>query len=135
MLATMGGLYSRDWTWQELSPAALAAMLQRGEVVAERAPDGSLAAVATIHRLPDDDEVWVGIADGEPAAVRSLALAIRAEVAEVGADNARIMLPRVPWLREAFLAAGFEAGDWNDELWVYELRLDRDEAGEGERGP
>ena len=134
VLAAMGGLYSRDWTWRELSPAALAAMLQRGEVVAERAPDGSLAAVATIHHWPGDEEMWVGIADGEPAAVQSLALAIRAGAAGAGADNAQILLPRVPWLREAFLAAGYEPDDWDEELWVYELRLEQDEAGEGERG-
>lgn len=134
VLAAMAGLYSRDWTWQELSAAALAAMLERGEVVAERAPNGSLAAVATIHHQAGDEEMWVGIADGEPAAVQSLALAIRAGAAEAGAGEARAMLPCVPWLREAFQAAGFAADDWDDELWVYELRLGQDAAGEGERG-
>ncbi|RPI49109.1 MAG: GNAT family N-acetyltransferase, partial [Chloroflexi bacterium] len=124
VLASMAGLYSRDWAWQELSAEQLAAMLRQGEVVAEVAPDGSLAAVATIHHYPGDEEMWVGIADGDPEAVQALALAIRAQAAEAGAQVARAMLPDVPWLREAFQAAGYEPGDWEGEMWVFERRLE-----------
>ena len=142
VLGVAAGLYSRDGAGQELSAEQLAAMLPRGEVVAEVVPDGTLAAVATIHHHPDDDELWVGIADGEPGSVQALALAIRAEAAEAGARVARVMLPDVPWLREVFQAAGYGPDDWDGELWIFELRLEGDplspeqgEAGEedGER--
>jgi GNAT superfamily N-acetyltransferase len=136
VLAGAAGLYSRDWAWQELSAEQLAAMLDRGEVVAELAPGGGLAAVATIHHHPGDDELWVGIADGEPGAVQALAQAIRAQAAEAGARMARIMLPEVPWLREAFEAAGYGAGDWGGEMWIFELWLSpaQGAAGEEDRG-
>jgi hypothetical protein len=134
VLAQAAGLYSRDWAWQELSPEQLLAMLGRGEVVAEVAPGGTLAAVATIHHYPGDDELWVGIADGEPGAVQALALAIRALAAEAGARVARAMLPDVPWLREVFRAAGYGPGDWDGELWIFERRLEDGglPAGEGD---
>jgi GNAT superfamily N-acetyltransferase len=136
VLARSAGLYCRDWAWQELSAEQVAAMLARGEVLAELAPDGSLAAVATVHHYPGDDEVWVGIADGDPGAVEALALATRAEAAAAGARVARIMLPGVPWLREAFHAAGYAPGDWDGEMWVYERWLSRgqNDAAGGERG-
>jgi GNAT superfamily N-acetyltransferase len=139
VLRQNAGLYSRDWAWQELSAEQLAAMLGRGEVVAETAPGGGLAAVATIHHYPGDDEMWVGIADGEPGAVQALALAIRAQAAVAGAHVARIMLPPVPWLQAAFEAAGYGVGDWGGVLWVFERRLEPVDAGhagagEGDRG-
>ena len=136
VLAGMAGLYSRDWAWQELSEEQLAAMLRQGEVVAEVAPDGSLAAVATIHHYPGDEEMWVGIADGEPGAVQALVLAIRAQAAEAGAQMARVMLPDVPWLQGAFQAAGYEVSDWAGEMWVFELRLEPGPAspGQGQAG-
>ncbi len=142
VLAASAGLYSRDWAWQYLSAEQLAAMLDRSEVVAELGPNGSLAAVATVHHHPDDDELWVGIADGEPGAVQALALAIRAQAAEAGAGVVRTMLPDVPWLRDAFAAAGYGLrGDWGGELWIFELRLEagpssppQGATGAGERG-
>jgi GNAT superfamily N-acetyltransferase len=134
VLARAAGLYSRDWAWQELSAEQLAAMLARGEVVAEVVPNGTLAAVATVHHHPDDDELWVGIADGEPGAVQSLARAIRALAARVGARSARVMLPAVPWLQAAFAAAGYGPGDWDGELWVFERWLAAGEAGPAGRG-
>jgi len=141
VLAQMAGLYSRDWAWQELSAEQLAAMLARGEVAAEVAPGGGLAAVATVHHYPGDDEMWIGIADGEPGAVQALVLAIRAQAAEAGARVVQAMLPGVPWLREAFQAAGYEPDDWEGEMWVFERRLDagplspgQGKAGEVDRG-
>jgi GNAT superfamily N-acetyltransferase len=131
VLAAMAGLYCRDWAWQELSPEQSAAMLARGEVVAELAADGSLAAVATVHHYPGDDEVWVGIVDGDATAVHALALAARAEAAAAGAATARIMLPPVTWLRQAFHAAGYEPDDWDGEMWVFELWLSPGQPGTG----
>jgi hypothetical protein len=67
--------------------------------------------------------MWVGFADGEPAAVSDLATAVRAYAAERGAQQVGIMLPDLDWLRDAFRAAGYGPGEWEGELWIFERLL------------
>jgi GNAT superfamily N-acetyltransferase len=122
VLAHSRGLYSVHWVWQELSTEQAIRFLGAGQVAAQRAPDGGLAALATIHLAPDD-EMWIGFADGEPSAVTTLAVAIRAQAAQAGALRVGVMLPDVAWLRDAFGAAGYGFGDWEGELWIFERRL------------
>jgi GNAT superfamily N-acetyltransferase len=117
------GLYSVHWVWQELSAGHVTQYLENGQVVVQLAPDGELAALATIHFAPDDDEMWVGFADGDPSAVTALATAIRAHAARAGVLRVGVMLPDVAWLRDAFGAAGYGFGDWEGELWIFERRL------------
>jgi hypothetical protein len=33
------------------------------------------------------------------------------------------MLPDLPWLRDAFREAGYDFGDWEGELWIFEKHL------------
>ncbi len=129
-------LYSIDWAWQELSAQRVAQMLSNGQIVAQWAPDGGLAALATTHFDTADKVLWVGFADGihdeiaadQPSALTALASAIRGLADMITADGAdvekvRIMLADLTWLREAFRAAGYGPGDWDGELWIYERRF------------
>lgn len=144
VLAKTRCLYSADWAWQELSARRLVELLDSGQVVARVDGSGNLAAVVTMHHHAGDDEMWIGVAEGQPQAVADLAMAIRAEAAAVGVARVRIMLPELPWLREAFQTAGFGPGDWDGEMWLMERFLgeDRDaepgreagQRGRGERG-
>lgn len=118
-----GGLYSADWAWQELSAERISQFLARGQVMAELGPDGSLAALATVHPNVEEGELWVGFADGEPGAVTDLAREIRVHAAKLGLDKVQTMVPNLAWLREAFHAAGYGPGDWEGELWIFERWL------------
>jgi GNAT superfamily N-acetyltransferase len=75
------GLYSVDWTWQELSRQRAADLLLAGQMAALPGPGGSLQALAVLQYTPDDDRLWVGYADGEPTAVTHLARGIRTHAA------------------------------------------------------
>jgi len=123
VLAHSHGLYSAHWAWQELSIEQAIQFLEGGQVAAQLTPDGELAALALVLFEPGDDAVWIGLADGQPSAVTTLATAIRAHTAQLGAQRVRTMLPDVGWLRDAFGAAGYGPGDWEGELWIFESRL------------
>jgi GNAT superfamily N-acetyltransferase len=125
VLAYTHGLYAVDWAAQELSATRLIELLARGQVAAERTPEGHLAALMVVCTEPGDDETWIGFADGQPPAISRLATAVRGYAAQAAVDRIRVMLPGLDWLREAFHAAGFDWGDWDDELWVFESRQDR----------
>jgi GNAT superfamily N-acetyltransferase len=132
VLAQASGLYSQGWAWQELSTGLVAEFLAQGQVAAHLAPDGDLAALATLHFGPQDGQMWVGFVDGPPPAVAALAAAIRAHAARLAAEKVRIMLPAVDWLRDTFCAAEYEPGDWEGELWIFERHLGpQAEAGHG----
>ncbi|MGQ9599790.1 MAG: GNAT family N-acetyltransferase [Anaerolineae bacterium] len=121
-------LTSIRWSWQELSAERVVDFLNSGQMAAHLTAEGELAALATIHFIEDEDEMWIGFADGQPEAVARLALAVRVHAGRVGAAHVRIMVPDVAWLREAFQSAGYGPGDWTGDLWVFERRL----AGEAE---
>jgi GNAT superfamily N-acetyltransferase len=125
VLAHSHGLYSFDWGWQELSAERVAQLLAAGQMAGCFAADGSLAALAPIRFDADDKVLWIGLADGQPGAVTDLATALRGHAAQVGAEKARIMLPDLAWLRDAVSAAGYSPGDWEGELWIFEIRLDQ----------
>ena len=116
-------LYSVDWVWQELTATQLARFLDRGEIVARRSQEGTLAAVALVVQEQYDGVTWIGFLDGQAAAVTELARSIRVQAAQAGAARVEMMLPDVAWLREAVAAAGFGFGDWEGELWIFERRL------------
>lgn len=123
VLAHTHGLYSVDWAWQELSAGDVEPLLKRGQVVAWCMPDGQLAGLATIHADREGNEMWVGFADGEAAAVTQLASAIRMQAAQLGAERVQAMVPDLAWLRDAYHAAGYDSGDWEGELLVFERWL------------
>ncbi|MGC9334015.1 MAG: GNAT family N-acetyltransferase [Anaerolineae bacterium] len=123
VLAHTRDLYSVNWAWQELSRRRAADLLLAGQMVGLPGPAGSLQALALLQYSPDDDRLWIGYADGEPIAVTRLARGIRAHAAQVGAPKADIMLPDLPWLRDAFQQAGYDFGDWEGELWIFEKYL------------
>ncbi|HSR29144.1 MAG TPA: GNAT family N-acetyltransferase [Anaerolineae bacterium] len=123
VLAHTRGLYSADWAWQELSARRINQFLEAGQMVARFAPDGQVLALATVHFHPGDDRMWVGFADGEPAAVSDLATDIRAYAAERGAQQVGIMLLDLDWLRDAFRTTGYGPGEWEGELWIFERLL------------
>lgn len=118
------GLYNFDWVWQELSAERVAHFLESSQMAALMAADGKVAALATIHFVPRGGTMWVGFADGQASAVAELAMAIRVHAAQVGAEGVSIMLPDLPWLRDAFSEAGYSPGEWEGELWIFERRLD-----------
>jgi GNAT superfamily N-acetyltransferase len=122
VLAYTRGLYSVDWAAQELSAARVAELLDKGQVAAERTPQGHISALIIVCVEPGDDEMWIGFADGQPPALGHLARAIRGYAAPAAVDRVRIMLPGLDWLREAFRAAGFDWGDWDGELDIFESR-------------
>jgi GNAT superfamily N-acetyltransferase len=126
VLAHCHGLYSSGWAWQELSAERVHSFLDGGQVSAQFAPAGSLAALAVLDTDPDRECTWVCFADGEPSAVAALASAVRGFASQTGVEQVSAMLPDVAWLREAFRAAGYGLGDWEGELWVFERRLGGD---------
>ncbi len=123
MLAQTHGLCSFSWAWQELSPACVARFLNAGQMAAQFASDGSLAALAPIHLDSDDKMLWISFIEGQAGAVADLARAVRGHAARFGAERSGLMLPNLDWLRDAFAAAGYGPGDWQGELWVFELWL------------
>ncbi len=120
------GLCSFGWAWQELSPAYVACLLEAGQMAARLAPDGSLAALASIHPDPGDETLWIGFIEGQPGAVADLATAIRGQAAQIGSAKVQVMLPGVDWLRDALGTAGYGPGDWQGELWVFARRLSQE---------
>jgi GNAT superfamily N-acetyltransferase len=122
VLSHCHGLYSSGWAWQELSTGRLHHLLGKGQIAAQFAPDGSLAAVAPVSAETHGEEMWVYFSDGDPSAVTSLAFAIRGYAAQIGAQRVGAMLPDVAWQREAFRAAGYGFGEWEGEMWVFERR-------------
>lgn len=123
VLAHTHGLVGIHWSWWELSTQYLVDRLTGGQVVAQVTPLGDLAALAVIDFTPGEDEMWIGFADGQPEAVRALALAIRVQAGQVGAAPVRVMVPDLAWLRDAFRSAGYGFGHWEGELWIFERRL------------
>lgn len=123
VLAYTHGLYSPDWTWQELPAARMRQFLEEGRVVGQLAPDGRLAAVAMIHLYAEDNALWVDFVDGTAAAIGELAVTIRAHAAHVGATKVEVKLIDLEWLREAFRIAGYGFGEWEGELWIFERWL------------
>jgi GNAT superfamily N-acetyltransferase len=123
LMAYGGGLYSVDWDWQNLSADRVNQFLAQDHIMAQSAPDGSLAAVATVHPDPEEGVMWIGFAEGELAAVTGLGTAIRARAARLGIDQVQMMVPDLTWLREAFHAAGYGCGEWEGELWIFERWL------------
>jgi GNAT superfamily N-acetyltransferase len=133
VLAHTRGLHSFHWEWQELSAEHIAPCLQESQIAARFAADGSLAALALIRFDPDDETLWIGFVDGQPTAVTTLAVAIRSHATQLAAQKVQIMLPDLLWLRDAFRAAGYDFGDWEGELWIFERWLiDRPQARSGE---
>lgn len=132
VLAHTHGLYSLDWVWQELTAEQLARFVNIGQMIAQLADEGNLVALAPVFFEPEDGVIWIGFADGQPEAIADLALTIRVHAAQIGAQQVRIMLPDLGWLRDAFGAAGYGFGDWEGELWVFERRLAGN--GKGNRG-
>lgn len=129
-------LYSAGWAWQELSAQRVSQMLSGRQIVAQWAPDGGLAALATIHFAPEDGELWIGFTDGiqgslgaeRRSPITALASAIRGLAYEAGPEGdeskrVRIMLTDLAWLRGAFGEAGYGPGDWEGELWIFEQWL------------
>jgi len=121
------GVCEADWAWQDLSEERLPGLLESGRIVALVAAEGHLAALAVVSHDADDQALGAGFADGEPSAVRELAMAIRVHAARLGAVQARAWLPEVAWLREAFASAGYAFGEWQGEMWLLERRFDRPE--------
>lgn len=117
------GLFSVDWAWEELTAERMAGFLQGSCVLAHIEPDGVLTALALVAYEPDDEEMWIGFADGKASAVTALATTIRVHAARLGPDKVNVMLPDIGWLRSAFAEAGFGVGDWNGELWIFERWL------------
>jgi GNAT superfamily N-acetyltransferase len=117
------GLYSVDWAWQELSGPRLGELLGAGQLVGWQDADGELAAVALVALDAEDKRLWIGLVDGLPEAVGKLARTIRGYATGVGADEAAIMLPDLPWLLETFEAAGYRVGRWEGQLWIFERWL------------
>jgi GNAT superfamily N-acetyltransferase len=133
VLAHTHGLHNFHWEWQELSAEHVAHSLQDGQMAARFAADGSLTALALIRFDPDDETLWLGFVDGQPAAVTALAVAVRSRAAQLAAHKVEIMLPDLPWLRDTFRTAGYGFGDWEGELWIFERWLiDRPQAKSGE---
>jgi GNAT superfamily N-acetyltransferase len=132
------GLYNANWAWQELSAERVAEFLSvarepgHAQIVAQSAPDGQLTALAIVRFDAEDGDLWVLFADGQAPAIAPLATAIRAYAVQLGAEHVQVMVPDLSWLRDAFQAAGYGYGDWEGELWVFELRLP-DGASEGGR--
>ena len=126
MLAYAHGLYSADWAWQELSPTRVNQLLEAGQFAARLTPDGRLAALAILHPLPKDGELWIGFLDGEAAAISELATAIRGHAARLGSEQVQMLVSDVGWLRGALSEAGFGPGEWQGELWVFERWLSGD---------
>jgi GNAT superfamily N-acetyltransferase len=123
VLAHTQGLYSTNWAWQELSRERAAELLTAGQLAGLPSPDGRLRALAQLQYTPGDERLWIGYADGDPAAVTRLARAIRAHAARQGAPRSDVMLPDLPWLRDAFHEAGYAPGDWEGELWIFETHV------------
>jgi len=129
VLAYTHGLYNANWAWQELSAERIGQFLNvarepgYAQVLAQSAPDGQLTALAIVQFDAEDRHLWVLFADGQAPAVTALATAIRAYAAQLGAQHVQVMVPDLPWLRDAFQAAGYGYGDWEGELWVFELQL------------
>jgi hypothetical protein len=109
----------------------VAQFLRDGQVVAQAAPDGRLAALAAVQFADEDRHLWVTFVDGEAPAVTALAEAFRVHAAQLGAERVEAMLPDLAWLRAAFQAAGYGQGDWTGELFVFEARLDESPPGDG----
>ena len=128
VLAHMHGMYDCGWAWQALSAERVAEMLAAGQMAAVLTPEGKPAALAAVVTSLEGGEMWAGYADGQPEAVTALAAALRAQAARLGRPQVEAMLPDLPWLREAFRAAGYGQGSWKGELWIFERRLDEDRA-------
>ncbi len=122
-LAHTHGLYSVDWAWQELSTGDLESLLEQGQVVAWCTLDGQLTALATVHADREGSGLWVGFVDGGPAAVTQLAGAIRMLAAQLATERVEAMVPDLNWLRESYRAAGYDSGDWEGELLIFERWL------------
>jgi hypothetical protein len=117
------GLYSVDWAWQELSDRRLEELLAAEQVIGWQAAGEMLEAVAVLAVGVEDGRLWIGLVDGTVEGVGQLARASRRVAFEIGAEKAAIMLPDLPWLLEVFEAAGYQVGDWEGQLWIFELRL------------
>lgn len=134
-------LYCVDWAWQELSEEKVRQLVRDGAVVAQCSTGGDILALATLHFDPDDKALWIGFSDqlstlwseGADTALADLAKAIRAYAHGMGATSVRSMLPDVAELRRAYGAAGFGFGDWEGELWIFELGLE-DSPGDADVG-
>jgi GNAT superfamily N-acetyltransferase len=133
VLEACRGVYQASWEARELRPDELPPLLENGFAVALGQPGGPLTAIALLTEDEEDRAIDAGFVDGDLAAVRELAMALRAHAARMGATRARAWLPEVDWLREAFASAGYGFGEWHGEMCLYERRFDRTE-GEGRVG-
>lgn len=123
VLAHTRGLHGIDWACQELSSPSIDQFLAAGQFAAQLTADGQLDALAILHSRPEDSELWISFIDGQASAIVSLATAIRGYAARIGAEKAQLMTPHLGWLRGALSEAGYAIGEWEGELWVFELRF------------
>lgn len=123
VLEACRGVYQAGWENRELTSEELLPLLEQGHAVALGDPGSQLRALALLTDDEEDQALDVGFADGDPAAVRVLAEAIRVHAAKQGATRARAWLPEVAWLRESFASAGYAFGEWKGEMCLYERRF------------
>jgi len=120
VLETCRGVYQSGWENLDLTPHQLSPLLEAGHAVALGEPGGPLAALALLGEDQEDQELCIGFADGDLAAVQELSMALRVHAGRLGATRARAWLPEVDWLREAFASAGYAFGEWQGEMCLYE---------------
>jgi len=123
VLEACRGVYQSGWENLELTPDLLPPLLEAGHAVALGEPGGPLTALALLGEDQEDQELHIGFADGDPAAVHALAMALRVYAGRHGATRAHAWLPEVDWLREAFASAGYAFGEWQGEMCLYERRF------------
>jgi len=127
VLADAHRLYYQDWAWQEFSAERVGWFLEQGRMAAERTAAGQIASLALVTLPREKEPVWIGFADGQPSAVTRLAMAIRALAAQrnvPGPEAVEVALPDTAWLRTAFRAAGYDVGEMQIDLWVFERVLE-----------
>lgn len=118
---TVSGLYSTDWTYHKLTKEKLRIHLEMGEVLAldEKEPLSALAIVSTSSL---DQRKVIGYVDGKPQALGTLALALKRWVPKTTHCQIDVRLPDLPWVRSAFLQAGY-VPYYDEPFLIFELVL------------
>ena len=123
-------LYEERWVWRTLTAARLQALLARGRVWGMTDEAGDWVGVAFVLPDREKERLRVGLLDGEEAALRPLAQALRRQAA-VGVGTApmaasyshvSVKVLDDPTLTAALEEAGYQSA-WEHQVVVFERPL------------
>jgi len=118
MPAAMGGLYSTGWRFHSLSTEQLKFRMNKGQVRIIKNGE-NVSALAILEPGYSGEGLLVVYIDGQPHALSTLALGLRAEAVKYEPQQVVVRLPDNSEVQNIFHSAGFQL-QTEQPFWIYQ---------------